>query len=815
MPTDLCRTSRHRAAAPLAVAVLCVTVAPATARAADGAEFFETKVRPVLAEHCYACHSATKTKGGLRLDTPDGIRTGGDSGPAVRANDVDSRLLRAVAHAPGVAAMPPKGKLPDAAVADLRKWVMAGAPLPAATARRADADKQFWSFRPVAEQTAPAVSDPKWPARKADFFVLKALDGQKITPAPPADRRTLARRVYFDLIGLPPTPEQVESFAADPRPDAYERLVDELLASPRFGEKWARHWLDVARYAEDNSTGESTCKPPRFPYRYRDWVIGAMNADVPFDRFIRLQLAADLLPDTPPADYAALGFLGLSPVYHKEPRLSKEVIANIVADEWDERVDAVTRGFLGLTVACARCHDHKFDPITTADYYALAGVMANTQLAERPLTPDADAGQEALTTVRLELLDATLRLGTAKEMRGAAGKRRREPTPLDKQIKELEAREAALKEKEKGLPGGAIANVVRDAGTRVNGDDPAWTVIEYTPGRYRDLPVFVRGNPERPGPVAPRRFLTALSRGEPFRDGSGRRELADAIVTDAAGLAARVFVNRTWGWVFGRPLVTTPSNFGALGDRPTHPELLDDLAARFVARGWSVKWLVRELVLSSAYRQSSRMRNAEFGVRNQSPEPFAAAAGVLAFIPHSEFRNPHLSDPDDRWLWRAHRKRLEPEQWRDAILQVSGQLDLTAGGPSDDLDRPRSVRRTVYGKVSRQRPSDLQRLFDVPDPKAHGEKREPTITPVQQLYFLNSPFVRQASAALAKAAAGGGKSDEAVARELFRRVLLRSPTSGELETALRLVAPERDSDPPAWELLAQVLLASNEFLFLN
>jgi hypothetical protein len=790
MCIDLRPARLRRSASAVAAAVLAVTLAATPARAGDGADFFETKVRPVLAEHCYACHSdaSKKAKGGLRLDTPAGIRTGGDSGPVVKANDEKSLLLRAVAHAPGVAAMPPKGKLPAAAVADLRKWVMTGAPLPAATAKRADADKSYWSFRPVAEHVTPAVSDPKWPARKADFFVLKALDRQTMTPAPPADRSTLARRVYFDLVGLPPTPEQIEAFAADPRPDAYERLVDELLASPRFGEKWARHWLDVARYAEDNPTGESTCKPPRFPYRYRDWVIGALNADVPFDRFVRLQLAADLLPDTPPADYAALGFLGLSPVYHKEPRLSKEVIANIVADEWDERVDTITRGFLGLTVACARCHDHKFDPITTADYYALAGVMANTQLAERPLKADADADQEALTTVRLDLLDATLRLGAAKEMRGGAGRKRRETTPLDARIKELEAREAALKTKEKALPGGVIANVVRDAGTRVNGDDPAFTVIDYTPGRYRDLPVFVRGNPERPGAVVPRRFPAVLSRGDPkpFGDGSGRRELAEAIVTDAAGLTARVFVNRTWGWVFGRPLVTTPSNFGALGDPPTHPELLDDLAARFVANGWSVKWLVRELVLSSAYCQSGH-HDADFAAR----------------------------DPDNRWLWRAHRKRLEPEQWRDAILQVSGQLALTGGGPSDDLDSVRSVRRTVFGKVSRQRPSDVQRLFDMPDPKAHGEKREPTITPVQQLYFLNSPFVRQASAALAKAAAGGGKSDGAVVRELFGRVLLRDPTAGEVVTALRVVAPELPGDPPAWELLAQVLLASNEFLFLN
>ncbi|MBY0513470.1 MAG: DUF1549 and DUF1553 domain-containing protein, partial [Gemmataceae bacterium] len=559
------------------------------------------------------------------------------------------------------------------------------------------------------------------------------------------------------------------------------------LAEPRFGEKWGRHWLDVARYAEDHSTGESTCKPPRFPYRYRDWVIGALNADVPFDRFVRLQLAADHLPDTPPADYAALGFLGLSPVYHKEPKLSKEVIAAIVADEWDERVDAVTRGFLGLTVACARCHDHKFDPITTEDYYALAGVMANTQLAERPLRPAADADQDALTAVRHDLLDATLRLGYAKEMRGTAVKEKKPTAGLDERIKALEARAGDLREREKVLDAGPLANVVRDAGTTVNGDDPAWTAIDYRPGRWLDLPVFVRGNPARPGKVVPRRFLEVLSAGEPkpFRTGSGRGELADAILSDARGLTARVFVNRVWGWVFGRHLVTTPSNFGTLGDRPSHPELLDDLAARFVANGWSVKWLVRELVTSATYKQASRHDDR------------ATAA-----------------DPDARWRWRAPRKRLDLEAWRDASLQVSGRLDLTGGGPSDNLDDPRNVRRTVYGKVSRERPSDLHRLFDLPDPRAHGEKREPTTTPVQQLYFLNSPFVRRSAEALAKAATAGRDRD-ASARELFRRVLLRDPTAAELDVALKLVTPARPADPPAWELLAQALLVSNEFLFLT
>lgn len=756
---------------------------PGFLQADEGIDFFEKKVRPVFVQHCQTCHAGKNEKGGLRLDTPEAIRKGGDSGPVVKAKDEASLLLQVVSHAADVPAMPPKGKLPDATVADLRKWVLMGAPLPASVPTPGRPNpRDHWAFKPVAELPAPVVSDAKWPRTKADAFVLKQLDDLKRSPAPVADRRTLVRRLYLDLLGLPPTFEQVEAFVTDTRPDAEDKLVDELLASRRFGEKWGRHWLDVARYAEDHSTGESTCKPPRFPYRYRDWVIAALNADVPYDRFVKLQLAADQQPDARPEDYAALGFLGLSPVYHKEPKLSKDVIATFVADEWDERVDVVTRGFLGLTVSCARCHDHKFDPISTKDYYALAGVMANTQLAERPLKPDADGAQESLTTVRLELLDATQRLSYAKEMRGTAVKEKKDPSPFDQQAKKYESRVAELQAKEKKLDTAMVANVVRDAGTWVNGDDPAWTMIDYKPGQFRDLPVLIRGEVTRPGAVVPRRFLSALSVGEPkpFTVGSGRRELADAIVSDARTLTARVFVNRVWGWVYGRPLVNSPSNFGLLGEKPSHPELLDDLAARFIAKGWSIKWLVREMVRSATYRQASR---------GQSPQ----------------------EDPENKWLSRGSRKRLELEQWRDAMLQVSGQLDLNGGGPSENLDNVRSVRRTIYGKVSRERPADIHRLFDLPDAKFHGEKREQTTTPVQQLYFLNSPFVRQASAALAKTVAA--KSLEDGTTELFRKVYLRDPTRAERETALELLRPAKEGSKPAWEQLAQILLASNEFLF--
>jgi hypothetical protein len=606
-------------------------------------------------------------------------------------------------------------------------------------------------------------------------------------PSPEADRRTLIRRVTFDLTGLSPTPAEVEAFLSDTATDAYERLVDRLLSSPRHGERWGRFWLDVARYAEDNPTGEATNKAPRNPHAYRDWVIRALNDDLPYDEFVRRQLAADLMPNLPRSELAALGFIGLAPVYHKEPKLSAEVIATIVADEWDERVDTITRGFLGLTVACARCHDHKFDPIGTADYYALAGVMASTQLVERPLVPADPAAEEALAGLRTELVDLELRLGYAREMRATAVKQKEDGSKYDRPIEELEARIKALNATKPF--DGPTAPAVRDAGLWVDGSDPSWTALDYRPGIARDLPVFLRGNAANHGPIVPRRFLAVLSPGEPrgFREGSGRKELADGIVGEAASLSGRVIVNRVWGWHFGRPLVMTPSNFGKLGEPPSHPELLDDLTARFIAGGWSLKALHREIVLSSTYRQSSR---GDASARS--------------------------TDPENRWLGRANRRRLDVEGWRDAILQVSGALDPTMGGPSGSLEDTGFLRRTVYGKVSRQRVADVLRVFDFPDANRHGEGRDATTTPLQQLYFLNSPFLLAHSASWAGRTFDRQPAPEEFVAALYRNALLRDPGADEIGRALRLVESEGGPESrEAWAVLAQALLISNEFLFVD
>ncbi|MCA9117845.1 MAG: DUF1549 domain-containing protein, partial [Planctomycetaceae bacterium] len=658
-----------------------------------GLEFFEKKIRPLLVQHCYACHSARsgKSEGGLRLDTPEAILRGGESGKIFTPGQptAESPLLEAVSYNGGFVDMPPDGRLPAPLIADLRRWVELGAPLPEPTGQ-GDAPapqttavidartRNFWSFRPVEIRPLPESAgtawpgQAQWPRRRIDHFIGHQLAARGLQPAPMADRRTLIRRLSYDLTGLPPTWEEVEAFVADRSPTAWEQLTERLLASPRYGERWGRHWLDVARYAEDNPTNESTCKPPRFPHPYRDWVIRSLNEDLPYDEFVRRQLAADLMDGLPPEELAATGFLGLSPVYHKEPKLSADVIATIVADEWDERIDTMTRGFLGLTVACARCHDHKFDPIRTEDYYSLAGVMASTRLVEWPLARVPAETAKQLQDTNEAIVDVTLRLSYAKIMQKTA-KEAGEPTePFQPRVDELEAELKALKERK--LFDGPVVNGVQDAGLWIDGSDPAWTTLEFRTGTPRDLPVFLRGNPAKHGEIVPRRFLEVLSPSAPapFKQGSGRLELASAIVEQSRGLAARVMVNRVWGWHFGQPLVRTPSNFGQLGDRPSHPELLDDLAARFVLHGWSLKWLHREIVLSATWRQSA------------------------VHVPAAGETDPQAVDGANRLLWKMNRRRLEPEAWRDAVLLAGGQLDQTMGGQSQALDE-KNTRRTVYG----------------------------------------------------------------------------------------------------------------------
>jgi mono/diheme cytochrome c family protein len=825
------------------------------AASSAGAELFEKKIRPVLVAKCFACHSSTlkAPMGGLALDTNAGLRKGGESGPVmVAGNPAESRLVQALKYTNQHLQMPPTGKLSDSVIADFEEWVAAGAPDPRKDIVISSAPgplrgmsvedgRKWWAFQPVRELPEPKVKDAVWARTKIDSFLLAKMEQSNVKPSPAADRKTLIERAYIDLIGIKPTYEQIEAFEKDNSPDAYSKLIDGLLASPHYGERWGRHWLDVARFAEDNPTSEATNPPYPFAWRYRDWVIKAVNEDVPYDRFVKLQLAADLMPDTKRVDMEALGYLGAAPVYHKEPRLSQEVLYGFATDDWDERVDAVGRGVLGLTVGCARCHDHKFDPIKQSDYYGLAGVFASTMRAERPLRTDIDPKTEArYLWVEQRLFDLNVITGILAnedketnpewaarklaEMNLEMKALQAEIQPLREKYPELVAHVASYTGERKATPAapdapvnagvkadkgrpsaaaktdanaGAAAGVRRrrreiasedpfmdavyDAALYVDGKDPFMTEMDYRPGEARDLPVFKGGSVANPGAIVPRHFPLVLSESADesrFTDqGSGRLQLAQRIFTDSAPLAARVFVNRVWAWHFGEGLVDTPSDFGTQGDKPTHPELLDDLAARFIAQGWSLKWLNREIMLSAAYQQSSRPR-----------------------------KDAEQVDAVNHLVWRMNPRRLDVETYRDSILSAAGTLNPTLYGPSTDLDDDRNNRRTIYATVSRGRMNSLLREYDFPDPMQTSPGREVTTTPLQQLFVMNSPFIQHQAEALAKGAEAE-PDNRAKVTNLFRKILLRDPSPKEIDLAQSYLAQATLSD------YAQALLSLNEVIF--
>ncbi|MCO6456260.1 MAG: PSD1 domain-containing protein [Pirellulaceae bacterium] len=768
------------------------------AQTADELEWFERRVRPLLVQHCYECHSAQtdEPSGGLRLDSREALLAGGELGAAVVPGQPDSSLLiRAIGYADTNLQMPPDGKLPTKDRELLVEWVRRGAPFPAvessqeakpAGPRKLTADdlrrgKQFWSLRPLVPTQPASAGADGWSRRRIDLFLAAALRREGLQPSMVADRRTLIRRATFDLLGLPPSQEEVEAFVGDPSPDAYERLIDRLLASPHHGERWGRHWLDVARYTDVTASWlENTGQA----WLYRDWVIRALNQDLPYDQFVQRQLAADLMDSSAPADHAALGFLGLSPTYWKELRLAPDVIKTVVAEEWEERIDAVGRSFLGLTLACARCHDHKFDPISMQDYYALAGVFASTRLADQPLIPGGEAERVRDARRQVATLDERIKQVTSERKQADAERQ----AALDQQLAELDRQRRQLisATPHYDLP---WAHGVDEASLLVLPDGPDQTRLEYQPGVAQNVALQIRGNPASPGPLVARRYPAVLSRGEPepFRAGSGRRELAEAIFEQSPALAARVIVNRVWTWHFGRGLVTTPSDFGAQGARPSHPELLDDLAERFIGQGWSLKWLHREIMLSSAYQQSS------------ADDPRRSAV-----------------DPENRWLWRMNRRRLELEPWRDAILAACGQLDGRMGGPADELDGS-AARRTVYARVHRHELHPLLQLYDFPPPAAHSPARSATTTPLQQLFVLNSPFFRQRSRSLAAAILAEQDGLERRVERLHERLFQRSPIAAELELAREFLSADDGTlaEAERWTDYVQVLLGSNEMMFVD
>jgi hypothetical protein len=915
--------------------------------------FFEAKIRPMLVEHCYKCHAADSknVRGGLLLDTRAGIRRGGESGPAVVPHEVDeSLLLSALRHESFE--MPPDRKLADSIIADFEKWITMGAPDPREGEVRAspvgvdiEAGKKFWCFQPIARPDVPTVENDQWPATDVDRFLLSRLESKGLTPVADADRRTLLRRVYFDLIGLPPSPDQIKAFLQNDSPVAFEQVVDELLRSPHFGERWGRHWLDVVRFAESSGGGRTLLFPDA--WRYRDYVIEAFNNDVPYDQFVKQQLAGDLMPasDLPEKrrQITATAFLLLGPTNY-EMQDKQTLKMDIV----DEQLDTLGKAFLGMTLGCARCHDHKFDPIPTRDYYALAGILKSTKSVIHsnvsawnevalPMSPDDEAllaqSEASIAALQEEL----------KPLRSMLSKASGQPPGGAKSIDPASLPGIVVDDTQAEKEGNwtvsqSVAGYVGE--NYVHSMDPTASVkfspklpksgkyalrIAYTPGSNRstsvpvriyhaagesvvdidqtkpgsmggtmesvgfydfdpaqkphviispagaasgvviadaaifiseeaassepvanneakkkeqpqvatkeqltseiktlekniadlqaagprrdlamavtdletvgNIPVSIRGLVRNPGEIVPRGFLqvAACDQESPIGDDhSGRLQLAEWITDTQNPLSARVMVNRVWYWLYGRGLVRTVDNFGATGDTPSHPELLDFLATKFVEDGWSVKKLIRRLVLSRTYRLSS--------------QPDSRAVAI---------------DPDNRLLWRMNRRRLDAESIRDSLLLLGGNLDLTIGGSnikegtkSEYGYEFNSTRRSAYVPVFRNELPQIFATFDFADPNTQIGSRTSSTTAPQALLLMNHPLVMKQSEAAAKKLLS--EQNVATSRRIdqaYEQVLGRLPNEREADLAARFVGDS--AEPARWGLLYQTLFQSLDFRYLQ
>jgi len=926
----------------LSITAIAGLVFPLPGQTSDQGDFFEKRIRPILVARCQGCHNPKAGTAGLDLTTVGGIRKGADSGPVLVPGDIEkSRLLHVVGYQERIK-MPPTGKLPDEELALLREWVKIGAPWPsigAETSAGAQAPKkkgytraqrEFWSFRPLQPVTLPEVKDKAWIQSPVDRFVLVRLESEGLSPAPPADKLALIRRATFDLTGLAPTEEEIRAFLNDQSPEAFAKVVDRLLASPRYGEKWGRHWLDVARYADSTGADEDY----RYPYawKYRDYVINAFNRDMPFDRFIREQVAGDLLPPSGGQKVntdgvIATGFLALGPKLVAEQDKVK-----MFYDIVDEQIDVTSKAFLGLSIACARCHDHKFDPISTKDYYSLASIFASTkQLAKiegtvsklyyAPLVPKEIADQYEAYEKKVEDKQKEVDAVKAAEGRryrdelaprmadymlaardiyenGAdaatlAKKRSLDPSVLERwtnYLKPTKERRVHLEDWYKAAPSD-LADVakryqtdfinvaaerqraqddwkVKADAARAKGEKPPpppkfmpgdnrfytevgggkgplalpekdpeklfseearakWTQLKAELKAIKDAAppeppfacgvaegervqqhVFLRGNHDSQGDLVAKAFPAILA-GEnqaPIEKGSGRLELAKWLARPDNPLPARVMVNRIWQGHFGEGLVRSANNFGIVGERPSHPELLDWLAETFIAQGWSVKKMHRLIMLSSAYQMSSEV----------TPEK-------------------HEKDADNRLLSRFEVRRMTVEEIRDSLLQLDGSLDVTMGGTlqtgegtdkefSDgrkSLHPDSTKRRTVYLPLRRSNLATLLTLFDFGDGTTSTEIREQTNVAPQALFMMNSNFVTERSRSLAQLLLKTETADLDRINRAWYKVLGREPVREEAEASLRYVQgfPGKATDDTgrllAWSSLCRTLIASNDFIYIH
>lgn len=847
----------------------------------EGIAFFEKKIRPVLAEKCYQCHSADaeKIKGGLALDTRESTRTGGDSGHAVVPGDVEASLLiKAILYHDTDLAMPPEksgGKLAEEVIKDFETWVQMGAPDPReGGAKLGKADqwaeaKKWWAWQPPLKSPAPEVTDKSWPRNDIDRFLLSSLEAKGLKPVADAEKLTLLRRVTFDLTGLPPTPQEVSAFYNDSSPDAFKKVVDRLLDSPQFGEKWGRHWLDIARYAE--STGKDINLAFPNAWRYRDYVIAAFNQDKPYDQFLREQLAGDLLPAKDDKQRAeqliATGFLAIG-----TKSVNQANARQFALDLADEQIDTVSQSLLGVTAACARCHDHKFDPIPQSEYYSLAGIFLSTdthygtffaaqnrsatELIELPEGAGAPVLPRVLSPQERQekqaeldrLITETNDLANATFSPTSGGNR----NPRGQLLILLRMNQIGLLESELGSFGpdgkmlplamGVLDQPVQAKESRTRGrETPRYensTPDQAIASRYlerdgrfarptefrviNESPVFERGDVDRPGEKVPRGFPSVLTHEPPPTlpaTSSGRLELAEWMLSDGNPLTARVMVNRTWLWLFGQGLVNTPDNFGTTGSKPSNHALLDTLAVKFREEGWSVKQLIREIVLSRAYQLSSTYDETNF-----------------------------VADPENTLVWRMSKRRLEAEAIRDAILAIGGRLDPRpplgspiaehgngpigqfkqypdAGVPEETLVEAgsRTGVRSVYLPIARELVPDALAVFDFADPGFVTGSRETTNVPSQSLYMLNSPFIADAAQKFAERViatwpASANNSDAERVQFAYGLVFSRAPTEAEQQVASEFFAKfpnDNAAETTAWTSFCRALLASAEFRYLN
>jgi hypothetical protein len=751
-------------------------------------------VRPLLVEHCYECHSeeAGEQQGGLLLDRQTGWMEGGDTNKAVIPGEPDASLLiTAVRYDDDDLQMPPDGRLSDEEIKLLEDWVARGAGGPAEDMGETDFSrlgdqaylfeqaKDHWAFQPVRKVRPPSPNIPtshaSWNKQPVDRFVFDAQAAAGIKPSRQADARTLVRRLYHDLTGLPPTFEQIESFVdvADRDLDqAITELTQRLMDSPEYGQHMARLWLDVARYADTDNNYRADTKTPYyypFAFTYRDYVVDAFNADKPLDQFIKEQIAADQLgfkkedPET-----AALGFLAAGPYGTRSP-----------TEAYDDWIDLTSRGLLGLTVACARCHDHKFEPIPTADYYSLRGVFAALS-RPNPLDEKRQPEMPGYEPTASQLADyQEKRAEIDAKIKAAAGKTsRNNRRPLSTRIKDTEL--ATLLTFHPGAP--ARAMVISD--------------VKNAPAAF----VFIRGDSRSRGVKVERNFLKILDPEQPvFETGSsGRLDLAEKIASKDNPLTARVFVNRIWGQLIGSHLVNTPSDFGLQGAPPTHPDLLDWLADDFVQHGWSVKHLVKQIVTTQTYQQSGRILEVSESI-----------------------------DPENKLLWRANRKHMTIEAIRDRMLAASDQLDRRTRGRAEPLwGEDYTRRRAIYGFINRFNLDPTLRAFDFPAPIQTEPKRGESIVAPQALFLMNSPMVADQAKSLAESEGFESlDTDEERIAYLFRKVLGRDPVSNEMIRSLKLVEYQARFKQPAsgngrwiltpWPLIAQALMMSNEFQYVD